>query len=161
MTLVYCRHNLRDFEKIKARVEKINPKRASQIVAVEDPREAIKQSKRGGTVVVVSGLHHHKYSSGDWTFGPDLAKMIKRANPEAVFILFTSLTEDAFNFYNKKVDAVVNSEERSGCQIIAEIFAREPKKLTLKALKTDLLVFQHEMEKHDPRRSFPNFSWQR
>jgi len=160
MTLVYCRHNLRDFKKIKAIVEKINPQRASKIRAIDDPREAIKLAERGGTVVIVSGLYHHnKYSSGDWNFGPDLAKMIKRANPGAIFVLFTSMRDDAIEFYNKNVNAVVNSEELSGCQIIAEIFARKPKKLTLKALKADLPVFQCEIEESGLRRVVPRFPW--
>jgi hypothetical protein len=156
---VYCRHNLVDFDKIKSLVEKMRPGRLRYIKAIEDPRKAIRLSRNSGRVVVVSGMHHHKFAAGDWVFGPNLAKLVKRANPSAVFVILTSLTEDAVNFYNKGVDAIIDSRARSGREFVAKVFCHDANRLSIEALKVDFPAFRINLPECDP--ILNNFSWKR
>lgn len=92
--VIVVQRHIQNVTGIKECVERMNKKESAEILFTNDPGEVVESVQYGDSVMIVSGQVFAE--AGDRSgikYGTQLARIIKRLNPNALFFLYSTMPE--------------------------------------------------------------------
>ena len=129
MKIMVIQRHKGDLEGIRRCLAEISPERVKEVIFTSNPMEVMKAVADREPTLVVSGQYFEPEPS--LVHGIDLARLVKRVNPRALFYIFSTVPQT-----NQFVDGVIPKEVGTNeHRLLARILASELEKATPQTLR--------------------------
>jgi hypothetical protein len=116
---------------IELRLYRINEQRAKEVVYTSSPKKAIEVASKSEKAVIISS----NVFDGLGMDGGDVAMMVKEANPNALFFIYSYAPRGEGN--TRFIDGYIPKSELNAYSNLAEILSSINDETTLERLKKD------------------------